>query len=50
MRAASKNSVTGRLVDAYNAENSDNVVIEFEVFGRELQECYTNGTGGKEAS
>lgn len=33
MRAASKNSVTGRLVDAYNAENSDNVVIEFEVFG-----------------
>lgn len=33
MRAASKNSVTGRLVDQYNAENSDNVIIEFEVFG-----------------
>ena len=28
-----KNSVTGRLVDQYNAENSDNVIIEFEVFG-----------------
>ena len=33
MRAASKNSVTGRLVDEYNAENSDNVFIDFEVFG-----------------
>ena len=33
MRAASKNSVTGRLVDKYNEENSDNVIIEFEVFG-----------------
>lgn len=33
MRAASKNSVTGSLIDKYNEENSDNAIIEFEVFG-----------------
>lgn len=33
MRAASKNSVTGKLVEKYNKENSDNVEMEFEVYG-----------------
>ncbi len=33
MRAASKNSVTGKLVERYNKENTDNATVEFEVYG-----------------
>lgn len=33
MRAASRNSVTGKLVSRYNKENKNGVEVDFEVFG-----------------
>lgn len=41
MRAETKNSVTGKLVEKYNKENKDNVEVELQVFGDNYKNVVT---------
>jgi multiple sugar transport system substrate-binding protein len=41
MRAPGKSGVNGKLVEKYNRDNNDNVIIEFEVFGENYKNAVT---------